>query len=67
MKTFELIRETDVSGVSGVGKVAEGVVFANGLVVIAWCKHIASATTYTSIEDCIAIHGHEGATKFKFN
>lgn len=33
---FELHRDTDVSGVSGVGIVADGVVFPDGTAVLQW-------------------------------
>lgn len=37
MQTFEVIRGADASGVSGTGKVAEGVVFSDGSCVLRWC------------------------------
>jgi hypothetical protein len=36
MQCFELIRQYDVSGVSGTGKVLEGVIFETGVCVIHW-------------------------------
>jgi hypothetical protein len=70
MKTFALMRDKDVSGISGTGLVAEGVVFANGKVVIAWCSletKVASVTIYGSIEEAELVHGHGGATRIVFN
>lgn len=37
MKTFHIIRNADESGVSGTGKVLEGVEFPNGKTIIQWC------------------------------
>jgi hypothetical protein len=64
MKTFHLQRDEDVSGVSGTGKVAEGVQFRNGRVVIQWIvgEH-QSTVLWDDIESVKAIHGHNGSTK----
>lgn len=45
MKTFHIIRNHDESGISGTGKVLEGVVFEDGTTVIRWCtKHNPNST-----------------------
>jgi len=63
MRTFWLDREVDVSGVSGTGKVAEGVEFAGGSVVLRWCAGgPASISIWPSFKDMISVHGHDGAT-----
>ena len=58
MKTFEMIREADESGVSGTGKVIEGVVFSDGRTVVGWCVEGApnSVSIYKSFEDFKFIH-----------
>lgn len=58
MKTFVLIRGADESGVSGVGKVLEGVVFSDGTTVVRWCvKDTENSTAiYASFETFMAIH-----------
>jgi len=66
MRTFELHRSKDVSGVSGTGKVAEGVVFFDGTTVVRWFSTKPSTNIYNSIEDVLNIHGHEGATRVEF-
>jgi len=43
-RTFVLHRDEDVSGVSGTGVVAEGVVFSDGAVVVRWLGKHASTT-----------------------
>lgn len=63
MKLFWLIRETDISGTSGVGLVAEGVVFSNGWCAMHWLSKYTSVAYYQSIAELESIHGHNGATK----
>lgn len=65
-RRFNLIRDEDVSGVSGEGLVAEGVVFSNGKAVLAWMTDKASVAVYDSVKDLIAIHGHDGKTRTEF-
>jgi hypothetical protein len=43
LRVFQLMRDEDVSGVSGVGRVAVGVVFPSGKVVLEWLR---SDTTF---------------------
>lgn len=61
-REFELYREVDVTGVSGTGVVADGVEFANGIVVMQWHGEHPSVAVWPSIEQVIATHGHEGKT-----
>lgn len=63
MRTFTLQRDTDVSGVSGTGRVAEGVQFSDGVCVIRWYGVHQSTVVWPSIESVEAIHGHGGATR----
>ena len=63
MRRFRLMRGEDVSGVSGTGVVAEGVVFSTGKVVLSWCSEYHSVTVYDSAADLLAIHGHDGRTR----
>lgn len=39
MRTFELFRMNDETGISGTGKVLEGVVFSDGTVVTRWVSY----------------------------
>lgn len=66
MRTFVLNRLRDVSGVSGTGVIAEGVVFTSGRTVVHWLTATPSTNIYDSIEDVFRIHGHEGATSVEF-
>lgn len=62
MRRFYFDRQTDVSGTSGRGAVVEGVQFSDGQVVVRWLTFLSSIAVYKSIEDAIAIHGHDGST-----
>ena len=62
MRRFDLVRKEDVSGVSGLGVVAEGVEFTDGTCVLRWFGKWPSSAFYSSLADLIAIHGHEGRT-----
>lgn len=63
MRLFHLQRDVDVSGISGTGIVADGVVFPDGVAVIRWRGERQSTVVWPSIEDVEAIHGHGGATR----
>ena len=63
MRLFHLFRQHDVSGVSGIGVVAEGVELTNGFVVMTWLTTHHSIVIYPNIKELEAIHGHEGSTK----
>lgn len=67
MRRFHFLRLKDASGVSGVGIVAEGILFSNGKVALEWLSSHASTAIYDSITDVELIHGHEGMTKIVFD
>lgn len=63
VKPFRLVRNKDVTGVSGEGVVAEGVVFPDGSAVIRWCVGPAASTViWGSTDEAMQVHGHDGAT-----
>ncbi|MFD3748361.1 hypothetical protein [Nocardia sp. NPDC058633] len=62
-RTFEFHRDADVSGVSGTGVVADGIVFDDGHVALRWRGERRSTVTWSSVEDAIAVHGHDGKTR----
>ena len=66
MKLFHFERTEDASGVSGIGKVAEGVVFDDGTVVLRWLTEVKSTVIFESIEDVESVHGHEGKTRIVY-
>lgn len=63
MRRFTLVRIEDKTGISGVGIVAEGVVFSTGWVALTWLTSVNSLAFYPAIENVEAIHGHNGATQ----
>lgn len=66
-RRFLLVRNEDVTGVSGTGLVAEGIQYSDGVCSMHWVVQPARSTTvYNSVEDVETIHGHNGATKVKF-
>ena len=62
-RTFRLVRIKDISGVSGKGLVAEGVVFHDGQAILSWFGRFHTLEIAPSIEEIEQIHGHGGLTK----
>ena len=64
MRRFELHRTRDVSGVSGTGIVAEGIVFSTGTAVVHWIsgRFQSTVTWPDGVPAVEEIHGHGGAT-----
>ncbi|KUN34928.1 hypothetical protein AQJ30_27445 [Streptomyces longwoodensis] len=62
-RTFHLQRDHDVSGVSGTGRVADGVLWPDGTVSIRWRGNRPSTVHWDRLGDAEAIHGHQGATR----
>lgn len=58
MKTFLLKRTRDISDVSGIGIVAEGMVFSDGTVILKWLSNISSINIYKNVQDMLTIHNH---------
>lgn len=65
-RRFELHRDVDHTGVSGVGVVAEGIQFADGTCVIRWKGPTASTVVWGDVTHVERIHGHGGATRVVF-
>lgn len=69
MRTFYLQRDEDETGISGTGKVAEGVEFSDGTVVIRWQTRgndHHSTVVWDGLDDVVAIHGHNGKTRIVY-
>ena len=62
MRRFYLNRLEDISGVSGTGRVAEGVLFHDGQYVISWFGQYHTVEVGPSINTMIKVHGHQGRT-----
>lgn len=63
IKEFHLFRKKDISGTSGVGIVARGVILPSGKCALEWTTFHSSICIYQNIEDVTSIHGHNGATE----
>lgn len=66
LRRFYLYREADETGVSGIGIVAHGVVFPDGIAVLRWASDRQSTAIYNSVIDLCEIHGHNGKTHLVF-
>lgn len=62
-RLFELQRDVDVTGYSGVGVVADGVIWPDGTVSMRWRGQIRTTTEAACVADIEAIHGHGGASR----
>lgn len=64
-RRFVLHRDTDVSGISGTGVVAEGIVFTDGTVGLRWRSAWPTSVVFhdRGIEAVREVHGHGGATR----
>lgn len=62
-RTFKLIRDEDVTGVSGLGAVVEGVLFSDGHAAVHWVNSPYPTTTPhpEGLESVMYIHDHKGA------
>jgi len=65
-RTFTLVRSADPSGVLGVGVVAEGVQYTDGSVALRWLGDHPATAVWPSLDEVLAVHGHEGATVAAF-
>jgi len=63
MRRFFLQREEDATGVSGTGRVADGVEFTNGWCVLTWKSEFSGVTVYPSISVLESVHTHGGQHK----
>uniref|UniRef100_UPI0035D9AFEB hypothetical protein n=4 Tax=Bacteria TaxID=2 RepID=UPI0035D9AFEB len=62
-RLFRLQRDHDVSGVSGTGHIADGVLWPDGTVTLRWIGDRPSTVHWDRLSDAVAIHGHNGATR----
>lgn len=66
MRLFELHRDVDTSGISGTGRVAQGIIFDNGKIALTWLTKHTSVALYDDLVTLEAIHGHQGNTRIVF-
>lgn len=65
-RRFQLVRDEDLTGISGTGAVADGVVWPNGWCSMMWRTQWFSLVAYPNLEHVKHIHGHEGKTRIVF-
>jgi hypothetical protein len=63
MKTFYLLRHSDVHGHSGLGVVAEGVIFDTGHIAMTWLSKWMTITTFENVRAVHELHSHGGRTE----
>ena len=58
MKIFSMVRNTDSTGISGTGRVLDGVIFDSGVTVVEWHgkSHVQSLGVYKTFEEFKFIH-----------
>lgn len=66
MKYFVLKRFEDVSKISGIGVIAEGIIFSDKTVAYRWLSDIATTVIADNIETVKTLHGHDGKTEIKY-
>ena len=67
MKTFDFIRDVDHSGISGTGRVAQGIAFDDGVCAMHWLTDYRSTAIYPDIDTLVAIHGHNGDSRIEWH
>lgn len=61
-RRFQLYRREDVSGVSGTGVVADGILWPDGTASLKWRGPDSSVVFWFSVKSMLTIHGHDGKT-----
>ena len=62
VRRFLLRRDKDVSGVSGLGHVAEGVTFTDGTTILRWRAGTPTTNIFESPDAVERVHGHYGVS-----
>ncbi len=63
VRFFQLHRDKDLTGYSGRGVVADGVVWPDGTVSMRWRGPVRTTVEAACLADIETIHGHGGATR----
>ncbi|MEU5772658.1 hypothetical protein ABZ819_05050 [Streptomyces venezuelae] len=62
-RRFHLQRDHDVTGASGTGRVANGVLWPDGTVSVRWIGERPSTVFWDRLSDAERVHGHGGHTR----
>lgn len=65
-RRFMFTRHSDVTGFSGTGAAMEGVAFPGGGAWVMWLGEYKSLVEWPSVEMAVTVHGHGGATEFRW-
>lgn len=65
-KLFVIIRETDNTGISGIGIVADGVQFKNGKCVLCWRGKIQTIVIHENIKSVMQLSCSHSKSKIKW-
>ncbi|WP_325098375.1 hypothetical protein [Nocardia gipuzkoensis] len=63
VRVSQLHRDVDVTGFSGTGVVADGVIWPDGAVSMRWRGVVRTTVEAACLDDIQTIHGHDGATR----
>lgn len=74
MRRFLLVRDVDITGISGIGTVAEGVQYTDGVVALRWLGPVhhewgvimPTIVIHPSIGNVEVLHGHQGSTRIEW-
>lgn len=66
-RLFHLQRDTDITGASGTGRVADGVLWPDRTVTLRWRGEMPSTVNWSELAHAEAVHGHDGATRIVFD
>lgn len=62
-RRFHLQRDTDITGASGTGRVADGVLWPDGTATLRWRGPRPSTVHWGWLKDAEYVHGHGGHTR----
>jgi hypothetical protein len=62
-RRFHLQRDHDVTGVSGTGRVADGIAWSDGTVSVRWLGDRPSTVFWDDLAHAVHVHGHGGHTR----
>lgn len=65
-RRFRLVRDVDITGVSGIGVVADGVVWPDQTATVRWRGDRPSTVNWGHVDDALHIHGHDGRTRIEW-
>lgn len=65
-RRFRLVRDVDVTGMSGTGVVADGVLWPDRTATIRWRGDMPSTVNWGDVNHAVKVHGHGGLTRIEW-